>query len=641
MKKNLFLTVILFLCVTVFSTPVSAGLEGSVSQTVIPEGESFNLYLRQDGNAEQPDISVLNEDFLIVGQRKSYKSSNINGKIQTFNENVLTLIPKKTGEVVLPSIRAGKEKTSAITLTVVPGGQAVPAGQSSSDGRQENSGANAAVRPGVFIRSQALDKTPYVFQQVPYVIKLYASVKTPLLDGAVTPPLADGVVSEQWGDPKRSQETVNGETFDVLEYRFLLFPQRSGSITLSPARFQGIVSDPGASPDLMADDFFGFSSRGGFSSFFSQKNVAVQSQEVVLDVRPKPASAGRIWLPATDVALSEDITPPKSDVALGEALTRTITLMVSGVRDSQIPDPSFADGSGYRQYPGRTDSKNLFDNKGIVGVKTRQIVFMPTKTGQMVLPALEIPWFDVKTNRMKTAVLPPRTINVAAGDASVAAEPHDLTPPSGKSSGVSGMPVVSDTAKAPVSSGVSSAPSSGESEFAKAFMPQDDTAEEKAAASVWGRHFNQAPERLFFAGILAGAAAMLVLWFLMNRLMFRKSAFAVKGAGKDADVSRRRAVGLLKAACHADNPAAAKDALMKVGEAFWPDNPPRTLSDAAGRFADDALFVEIENLNEALYGRTDRHWSGRGLWEVFKATKVYGKQGAAQEKTPVPPLYPN
>lgn len=626
MKKNLFFTAILFLCVTVFSAAAFAGLEGSVSQTVIPEGESFNLYLRQDGNAGQPDVSVLNKDFLIVGQRKSYKSSNINGKVETFNENVLTLIPKKTGKVVLPAIRAGKEQTSAITLTVVPGGT-----RTSSDDAQGKSGASSAVRSSVFIRSDATEKTPYVSQQVPYVIKLYASVKTPLLDGSVTPPLADGVTSEQWGDPKRSQETVNGDTYDVLEYRFLLFPQRSGKITLSPARFQGIVSNSETQPDPMASDFFGFSSRGAFSGFFSQKNVAVQSQEIVLDVRPKPASAGKVWLPATDVALSEDITPPKPTVDLGEALTRTVTLMVSGVRDSQIPDPSFADGSGYRQYPGRTDSKNLFDNKGIVGVKTRQIVFMPTKTGDIVLPALEVPWFDVKTGRMKTAVLPPRTIKVIPGEGN-AAEPQNqnTVPPAA----VSNTPV-------PASPAASAAPVSGESEFAEAFMPQNDSAEEKAAASVWGRHFNQAPERLFLAGILAGAAAMLVLWLLMNRFMFRKAAFMDKAGAKEADVSRRRAVSLLKAACHANDSAAAKEALMKVGEAFWPDNPPRTLSDVAGRFADDALFVEMENLNEALYSRSGRDWNGRGLWEVFQATKAYGKQNAAQEKPPVPPLYPN
>ena len=104
----------------------AAGFEANVSRTVIPEGESFQLYLRQDGNGAKPDISVLNEDFLITMERKSFKSTYVNGKTQSFNENVLTLIPKKTGKVILPSIRAGKEQTSPIMLTVVAGGLMIP-----------------------------------------------------------------------------------------------------------------------------------------------------------------------------------------------------------------------------------------------------------------------------------------------------------------------------------------------------------------------------------------------------------------------------------------------------------------------------------------------------------------------------------
>lgn len=64
-----------------------------------------------------------------------------------------------------------------------------------------------------------------------------------------------------------------------------------------------------------------------------------------------------IWLPATDVAVSEDFTPPKQTISLGEALTRTVTVMAAGVRDSQIPDLTFPDGTDYKQYPGKTDSK--------------------------------------------------------------------------------------------------------------------------------------------------------------------------------------------------------------------------------------------------------------------------------------------
>ena len=95
MKKLL-----LFFCLIFFSAPAFADFKATVSRTTLPEGESFQLYLRQNGDAEQPDVSVLNKDFAVIGQRKSYKTSIVNGKAEKYNENILTLIPKKTGTVV-------------------------------------------------------------------------------------------------------------------------------------------------------------------------------------------------------------------------------------------------------------------------------------------------------------------------------------------------------------------------------------------------------------------------------------------------------------------------------------------------------------------------------------------------------------
>ena len=251
-----------FLIMLVFCRTALAGFQADVSNTVIPEGESFQLYLRQDGDAEEPDISVLNKDFLIVMERKSFKSTYVNGKTQTFNENVLTLIPKKTGEVILPSIRAGKEQTKPVKLTVVAGGQAMPADPSDREKVQ-------AAQPNVFIRYSVENKTPYIGQQIPMTVKLYSFVQTPLLDGAVTPPQADGITAEQWGDVKRSRETVNGRTYDVLEYHFLLFAQKSGRIVLSPVRFRGTISDPDGRNETM-EDLFGFGGSDFFSGFFGR-----------------------------------------------------------------------------------------------------------------------------------------------------------------------------------------------------------------------------------------------------------------------------------------------------------------------------------------------------------------------------------
>ncbi len=585
--------------------PAAADFQANVSATTIPEGESFQLYLRQDGGGADPDVSVLNADFTVVMQRKSYKSSYVNGKSQTFNENVLTLIPKKTGEVVLPSIRAGREQTKPLKLTVVAGGTAVsaPSGERADAARQSN----------VFIRSEIADKTPYVGQQTVLTVKLYSFVQTPLLDGTVAAPRADGVVAEQWGDAKRSRETVNGRLYDVLEYKYLLFSNKTGRVALPPFRFQGMISDPDGRDADLDDDPFGF---GGFftAGFGGQKVVAAQTAGIELNVREKPDHVTGAWLPATNVAVSETVEPAGGSVALGDALTRTVTVSAAGARDSQIPDVVFPDGSAYKQYPGKTDSKNVFDNGGIVGVKTRQIVFMPTEAGRVVLPALEIPWFDVASGQTRKAVLPARTVVVTGAAVSAPVRPENtaqtVPPPVEKKAETEAVPAASAPAPAATAEGLAVL--------------------EKIAA--------QSPLRLFLAGILAGCFVVTALGLAARYLFFKNKGKAEGGARQN--VSLRTAAGDLKSACRSGDAERAKAALLAVGQSLWPERPPLTLSALAGRFNDAALTDQVEKLNGALYGGRAAKWDGNALWTVFQSAQSAAKTGKNGEKPPVPPLYP-
>ncbi len=613
--------VFIFLVVFSFCRSALAGFQADVSRTVIPEGESFQLYLRQDGDAAQPDISVLNEDFLIVMERKSFKSTYVNGKTQTFNENVLTLIPKKTGEVTLPSIRAGKEQTKPVKLTVVAGGQALP---DEPEARQKMQ----AAQPNVFIRYTVENEKPYVGQQIPLSVKLYSFIQTPLLDGSVTPPQADGITAEQWGDINRSRETVNGRTYDVLEYKFLLFAQKSGRLVLSPVRFRGTISDPESRNER--DDLFGFGGSDLFSGLFGQKNVAVQSSAVVLDVQPKPDGimTDGFWLPAADVAVSEDVSPAKQTISLGEAVTRTVTVMAVGVRDNQLPDLLFPDGSDYKQYPGKTDSKNLFDRDGIVGVKTRQIVFMPTKIGQIVLPEMEIPWFDIATRQVKKAILPARTITVTGTDAVQRENPS-----------VSVVPAETETVAA--TSEPEQSIKTDQSEFAEVFSnPQNNAAEQKAAAAFWNKYVHQSPLRLFLAGIFAGGVAVAALWGVFYFLLFRKKEKSVKN-GQDEMSTRRESVKRLKEACLSGSAEQVKQALLDWGRMVWEQNPPLTLTDLAKRFDNKEFADQLENLNRVLYAGDVPDWDAKTFWAVFKTVDADGRKQKKDEKIPVPPLYPD
>lgn len=604
MKKALIGFFSALLLTAFFPTGAAAQLSGYAAPTTLSEGDAFQLYIRQDGKGDTPDFSVLERDFIIAGQRNSYKSTYVNGKAENFSETILTLYPKKTGEISVPPIKAGNQETQPIKITVVPGDKSLPA---DAQKQKERQGGR------LFLRAEVENPSPFVQEQTLYTVRLYSSV--PVLDGMITPPAADGVVFEPFGDSKRAQTVVNGEPFSVLESKFLVFAQKSGEIILPPTTFQGAVSDPNARDpfDTGIDLFGGF---GGFSlsNPFAQKSVAVRSGAVHLNVRPKPVEAdGVFWLPASDVSVSEDITPPKPTVTEGDALTRTVTIMANGVRDSQIPDPSFPDGAGYKQYPGKTDAKTLTDADGVIGVKTRQIVFMPTKAGELSLPEMEIPWFDTKNRIMKTAKLPARVITVtpAAGESFVPPVPQRTAE----------TPVSAEPAP-PQSVAVASVPAAGE-----ALETKSDAVSEASYSA----------EILLALGAAGGGAFVGLLWLASYFSGRRKRR---RAASKADEVSRRKAVKAFKDACLTNDPAKAKDALTTLARVLWRDDPPLTLSDIAGRFADDAFFVEIENLNEALYAREKREWNGFAFWKAFALTKQYRRSDVSADEVPVPPLYP-
>lgn len=571
----------LFLHIALFfflSFPAVAELSVSVSKTALTEGESFQLRLRQDEGDIKADISPIYKDFSLIGQQSSSQTTIINGTALRKNELILTLIPKKTGEIELPSLKAGKEKTKPIKITVSEAGTGTD--------------ANGGDKPSLFLRAEIGDESPYLAQQVPYTVRLYVPDDADLLEGAFTPPSAEGVVVEQHGNGRRFVETQNGKKYSVIEYAFLLFPQKTGKIALTPAGFRGVVSDPFARGRSDRTQF----SFGGFTMFRDERNILLRTKPVTLNVRPA-ASAGA-WLPARSVSVKETVSPSSGSVAVGDTVTRTVTVQASGVRDSQLPDPVFPETADFKQYPGQSETGSSFDDKGIVGLKTRQIVFMPVREGSLTLPPLEYEWFDVKAKKTRKATLPARTITVVRSEKSVLPQ----------SEPVAGV---------------------------QKDRPVDALPEKTVEPDV--RQTPVPSSRSFVSGALCGFAAALVVLLLLLLPGRRKR----KGENaRTDDTSVRFAEKAFKNACKGNDPSATGKALLMLAAAIFKDDPPSTLSVVADRIGDAALSKEIAALNAAVYSGRKDACSGKALWDAYKAAGAKIRKTAEREKSPLPPLYP-
>ena len=125
--------------------------------------ESFQLIFEATGNVDdEPDFSPLEQDFQVLSTGTSTSMSIVNTQISRTKQWRLTLLPVNVGNLVIPAISFGKDKSPQTALTVI---HAV-------------TGRSGVDAPDVFIEVEATPGTAYVQGEVIYTVKLYRAVTT-------------------------------------------------------------------------------------------------------------------------------------------------------------------------------------------------------------------------------------------------------------------------------------------------------------------------------------------------------------------------------------------------------------------------------------------------------------------------------
>lgn len=402
----------LILCLMLVCEAFAQNLSASVNRSTIPEGETLMLTLDYDGTTinDSPDLSVLDKDFTIYSVANSFGMQVVNGKMQQSRQWNLILMPKTTGELIIPAISLGQSSSSPLSVKVIKAGTA-------SAETVNNATADQAATPKYFLRGRVNNNNPYVQQEIIYKLSLYDSGG---LQGGE--PVFEQADAKDWvirslGEPEVRPMTVNGKNMREIVFNYALFPQKSGSLTIPPARFEGyyLTKNPSRRDpfqDLFGDDML----RAGFgmADMFATRNpVTLRSDPIKVEVKAVPASnGGKWWLPAQNVMLYGTWDPSNPTFKVGEAVNRTIYLKADGVIDSQLPDIKFKQVSGLKQYPEKPQTQMSVENGSVVSVAKIANVYIPNKPGVITIPAVEIDWFNVKTGQYDKAVLPEATINV-------------------------------------------------------------------------------------------------------------------------------------------------------------------------------------------------------------------------------------
>ncbi len=389
MGKKLNITIFIFLLLTLSLQCLAAGLKAKIDSHQIAVGQSFNLTLATHQNTStSPDLRVLEKSFYIFGQSKGVSISSINGKTSMKKYWIITLMPKHKGKIIIPSIHAGSLSSKPISITV-------------SKKTAQNKRLQHAKE--IFLKESIHPLTAYVQGQVLYTVKLYSKVF--FTNARLTSPVADDANIQPLGRSLQYQATVDGDLYQVVEQRFVLFPQKSGELTIKPPVFTAYV-DKNNSASMPP------SYRRFFNNPFGSP-IKITGRKIKLNVHAIPANISvDQWLPAKNIKLEQTWSKPLSSVHVGEPITRTITIYGEGVTAEQLPNVGSANIAGINVYPDQPKLKNTTSEKGIVGVRQVKIAMIPNNAGNISLPAIKVHWFNTATGKKQVASLGAQVLHV-------------------------------------------------------------------------------------------------------------------------------------------------------------------------------------------------------------------------------------
>ncbi|HSC83048.1 MAG TPA: BatD family protein [Pseudomonas sp.] len=367
-------------------------LSATVDRARLNEGESFDLILESDDVTifGKPDLRPLQQQFEIISTRQENHLATYGDKSQATTRWIVTLMPKQLGFAEIPPLSLGDAQSQKIIVQVL----------------KADPGATGGTLSPIFIDASLDQDSVYVQAQVVLTLRIYHSVS--LYDDSSLTPLhiADARV-EQLGEPRVYEKTINDVRHGVIEVRYAIFPQKSGELLIPAQTFSATPAERGDS-----DEYNPFGPRPG-------RLTRVKSPQIPLTVKPKPADypADAPWLPARAISLSEAWSPEPDKVSVGDSLTRNIMLRVEGLSSAQLPPLPASQANGLRRYPDQPQLHNESGERGLIGSREEHEALVPSQSGRIELPKLEVVWWNTREDHLERTSLPARTLQVASNPA--------------------------------------------------------------------------------------------------------------------------------------------------------------------------------------------------------------------------------
>ena len=422
MKKILSILFICSMALTALAQDVE--FKASAPAQVIV-GKPFQLTYSVNQRAKDLRAPEFTDFDYIAGPYTSQSSSTsfVNGKrTSSFTLTyTYTLMASKEGTFTIPpaTIKVdGEQYTSnGVRISVLPPDQ--PANASAASQPTSNSGSGQTAKGGqtsnstsdlssnIFMRTLVSKTKVHEQEAILLSYKLYfAGVDVAQLTNNTRLPEFKGFLKQEleMGEIQTELEHYNGRNYQTaVLYRTLLFPQRSGDITIDPAQFEALLRVQNrAQVRSIFDDFF---------NSYTTATKALTSPGVTIHVSALPAGkpmgfSGGVGQFNISSAISS------TDLQANEAVTLTLTIQGAG-NMKLLKTPAVDWPEGFEVYDPKVTNNFRNSTSGVSGTKTIEYLAIPRAGGIYAIPPIQFSYYDTQADDYKTLTTPEYTLHIA------------------------------------------------------------------------------------------------------------------------------------------------------------------------------------------------------------------------------------
>ena len=332
-------------------------------------GGLMNFGRRQ---VDSPETGDLENYFEILDQQQSYNMQTINGSTTSQVTWTYSLAPKTTGKLTIPALTFKDAQSAEIQVNVL-------------------SGNDTSKAPDAFIEIEVDKKQAYVQEQIIYTLRLFTIGR--LTSGSLSEPVTSNAIIEQLGEDKKFYRMAHHRRYEVIERKYLVFPQNSGQLTIEEQNFNGVLIDSNNRRRIRARD---------------------KSEAVTINVIPPPAEfTGDIWLPASSFHLSENWQGDPSKLFVGDSITRSIDMTALGLLGSALPPIVMSSQKGLKVYPDQAVVESVQHELGAQASRKQANALVAITASQISLPEINIPWWDTINNIERVETIPAQTFQIS------------------------------------------------------------------------------------------------------------------------------------------------------------------------------------------------------------------------------------